>query len=61
VFTIAAVGGHDFLWAEWADACGVAEVAGVSRMLHSMNDARITVVTVRDRRFPFYIEALFWS
>ena len=57
----AAIGGHDFLWAEWADACGVAEVAGVSRMLHSMDDTRITVMAIRDRRLPFYIEALFGS
>ena len=61
MFGSASAGGHDFLRAEWADACRIAEIAGVSRMLHSMDDARITVVAVRDRRLPFHIEALFWS
>lgn len=54
-----AIGVHDFLWAERANACGIAEIAGVPRVLHSMDDAGIAVVPVGHRRFPFYIQALF--
>lgn len=54
-----AIGVYDLLRAERADACGIAEIAGIPRVLHSMDDARIPVVSVRYRGLPFYIQALF--
>ena len=42
----ATIGVHEFLRAERADACGVAEIAGVARMLYSMHYTRVTMVSV---------------
>jgi hypothetical protein len=44
----AAIGVHDFLWAERADAGRIAEIAGIARMLYPMHYARVPVVSIRD-------------
>ena len=42
----AAIGVHNFLWAERADAGRIAEIARVARMLYPMHYARIPVMSV---------------
>lgn len=42
----AAIGVHGFLWAERADACRIAEIASVARMLYPMHYARVPVMSI---------------
>ena len=42
----ATIGVHEFLRAERADACRIAEIASIARMLYPMHYTRITMVSV---------------
>lgn len=42
----AAIGVHNFLWAERADAGRIAEIASVARVLYPMHYARIPVMSI---------------
>jgi hypothetical protein len=42
----AAIGIHNFLWAERADAGRIAEIASIARMLYPMHYARIPVMSI---------------
>lgn len=59
--TSAAIGMHDLLWAERADAGRIAEITSIARMLYPMHYTRIPVMPIRDRGLPFHIQTLFWS
>ena len=51
----AAIGMHDLLWAERADAGRIAEITSIARMLYPMHYTRVPVMSIRDRGLPFHI------
>ena len=42
----AAIGVHDFLWAERADAGRIAEITSIARMLYPMHYARVAMMSI---------------
>lgn len=37
---------HDLVWTQRADTRGITQVAGIARMLHSMDNARISMMSI---------------